>query len=146
MPVRGKTMKEIMAVVRMKKTGATKKALIAAGVAGFTAVKVMGRGKLVTDTQELEKCREKLLAMGLDDFSDERDTEKLVTSFLDGSRFFPRRLFTILAHDDDVPRIVDAITAVNRTDYGIGDGTIFILPVQDAVRVRTGEAGEAAIW
>lgn len=139
-------MKEIMAVVRMKKTGATKKALIAAGVAGFTAVKVMGRGKLVTDTQELEKCREKLLAMGLDDFSDERDTEKLVTSFLDGSRFFPRRLFTILAHDDDVPRIVDAITAVNRTDYGIGDGTIFILPVQDAVRVRTGEAGEAAIW
>jgi len=139
-------MKEIMAVVRMKKTGATKKALIAAGVAGFTAVKVLGRGKLVTDTQELEKCREKLLAMGLDDFSDERDTEKLVTSFLDGSRFFPRRLFTILAHDDDVPRIVDAITAVNRTDYGIGDGTIFILPVQDAVRVRTGEAGEAAIW
>jgi len=139
-------MKEIMAVVRMKKTGATKKALIAAGVAGFTAVKVMGRGKLVTDTQELEKCREKLLAMGLDDFSDERDTEKLVTSFLDGSRFFPRRLFTILAHDDDVPRIVEAITNANKTEYGIGDGTIFVLPVSDAVRVRTGEAGEAAIW
>ena len=38
-------MKEIMAIVRMKKTGATKKALIAAGVAGFTAVKVLGRGK-----------------------------------------------------------------------------------------------------
>ena len=37
-------MKEIMAIVRMKKTGATKKALIAAGVAGFTAVKVLGRG------------------------------------------------------------------------------------------------------
>jgi nitrogen regulatory protein PII 2 len=139
-------MKEIMAVVRMKKTGATKKALIATGVAGFTAVKVMGRGKLVTDPQELEKCQQKLLAMGLDDFSDAGDTESVVKGFLDGSRFFPRRLFTILAHDDDVPRIVEAITEVNRTDYGIGDGTIFVLPVEDAVRVRTGEAGEAAIW
>jgi nitrogen regulatory protein PII 2 len=135
-----------MAIVRMKKTGATKKALIATGVAGFTAVKVMGRGKLVTDPQEREKCQQKLLAMGLDDFSDAGDTESVVKGFLDGSRFFPRRLFTILAHDDDVPRIVEAITEVNRTDYGIGDGTIFVLPVEDAVRVRTGEAGEAAIW
>jgi nitrogen regulatory protein PII 2 len=139
-------MKEIMAIIRMKKTGATKKALIAAGVAGFTAVKVLGRGKLVTDAGGLEKCKEKLLAMGLDEVSDAGDTDKLVTSFLDGSRFFPRRLFTILAHDDDVPRIVDAITSVNQTEYGIGDGTIFVLPVQDAVRVRTGESGEAAIW
>jgi len=139
-------MKEIMAVVRMKKTGATKKALVAAGVAGFTAVKVMGRGRLVTDPQELEKCRQKLLAMGMDEFSDAGETEKLVTGFLDGSRFFPRRLFMILAHDDDVPRIVEAIAAANRTEYGIGDGTIFIMAVQDAVRVRTGEAGEAAIW
>jgi nitrogen regulatory protein PII 2 len=139
-------MKEIMAIVRMKKTGATKKALVAAGVAGFTAVRVLGRGKLVTDPEELEKCRAKLLEMGLDDFSDSKDTEKLVTGFLDGSRFFPRRLFTILAHDDDVPRIIAAITGANKTEYGIGDGTIFVLPVEDAVRVRTGEAGEAAIW
>jgi len=139
-------MKEIMAIVRMKKTGVTKKSLIAAGVAGFTAVKVLGRGKLVTDPQELEKCKEKLLAMGMDEFSDARDTERLVTSFLDGSRFFPRRLFTILAYDEDVPRIIEAITNANRTEYGIGDGTIFVLPVTDAVRVRTGETGDAAIW
>ena len=139
-------MKEIMAIVRMKKTGVTKKSLIAAGVAGFTAVKVLGRGKLVTAPQELEKCKEKLLAMGMDEFSDARDTERLVTSFLDGSRFFPRRLFTILAYDEDVPRIIEAITNANRTEYGIGDGTIFVLPVTDAVRVRTGETGDAAIW
>jgi len=139
-------MKEIMAIVRMKKTGVTKKSLIAAGVAGFTAVKVLGRGKLVTDPQELEKCKEKLLAMGMDEFSDAGDTERLVTSFLDGSRFFPRRLFTILAYDEDVPRIIEAITNANRTEYGIGDGTIFVLPVTDAVRVRTGETGDAAIW
>ena len=70
----------------------------------------------------------------------------MVTGFLDGSRFFPRRLFTILVHDDDVPRIIEAITQANRTEYGIGDGTIFVMPISDAVRVRTGEAGEAAIW
>jgi nitrogen regulatory protein PII 2 len=139
-------MKEIMAIVRMKKTGATKKALIAAGVAGFTAVKVLGRGRLVTDPEAIENCREKLLSMGMDEFSEEGDCEKQVTSFLDGSRFFPRRLFVILAHDEDVPRIIDAIADANRTEYGIGDGTIFVMPLSDAVRVRTGEAGEAAIW
>jgi nitrogen regulatory protein PII 2 len=139
-------MKEIMAIVRMKKTGATKKALVAAGVAGFTAVKVLGRGNLVTDPTTLEECKEKLLSMGMDEFSEAGDTEKMVNSFLDGSRFFPRRLFTILAHDDDVPRIIEAVAKANRTEYGIGDGTIFVLPVSDAVRVRTGEAGEAAIW
>ena len=139
-------MKEILAVVRMKKTGATKKALVAAGVAGFTAVKVLGRGRLVTDPARIEECKEKLLAMGVNDGAGEEETEQLVTSFLDGSRFFPRRLFTILAHDDDVPRIVEAITNANRTDHGIGDGTIFVMPVLDAVRVRTGESGEAAIW
>ena len=139
-------MKEILAVVRMKKTGATKKALVAAGVAGFTAVKVLGRGNLVTDPKSIEECKVKLLSLGMDEFSEAGDTEKMVTSFLDGSRFFPRRLFMILAHDDDVPRIIKAIADANRTDYGIGDGTIFVMPVSDAVRVRTGETGEAAIW
>jgi nitrogen regulatory protein PII 2 len=139
-------MKEILAVVRMKKTGATKKALVAAGVAGFTAVKVSGRGRLVTDPARIEECKEKLLAMGVNEGGAGADTEQLVTSFLDGSRFFPRRLFTVLAHDDDVPRIVDAIVQANRTEHGIGDGTIFVMPILDAVRVRTGESGEAAIW
>jgi len=130
----------------MKKTGATKKALVSAGVAGFTAVKVSGRGRLVTDTARIEECRQKLLAMGVNEGSSQADTEQLVTSFLDESRFFPRRLFTILAHDEDVKRIVDAIIGANRTEHGIGDGTIFVMPVLDAVRVRTGESGEAAIW
>jgi len=139
-------MKEIMAVIRMRKTGVTKKALVAAGVAGFTAVKVSGRGRLVTDPAQIEECKMKLMSMGVNDFGGVEDTEKLVTSFLDGSRFFPRRLFTILAHDEDVPRIVDAITQANKTEYGIGDGVIFVMPILDAIRVRTGESGEAAIW
>ena len=139
-------MKEIMAVVRMNRTGATKKALIEAGVAGFTAVKVLGRGRPVEDLAVIQERKERLLEMAMDDVIDPAETEQQVTSFLDGTRLFPRRLFTILAHDEDVPRIVEAITGANRTENRVGDGAIFILPVIDAVRVRTGESGEAAIW
>ncbi len=139
-------MKEIMAVVRMNKTNATKKALIDAGVAGFTAIKVLGRGKPVEDPAIIQERKEELLSLGCNEVLDGKETLKQVTSFLDGTRLFPRRLFTILAHDDDVPRIVDAITRANKTENAVGDGAIFVLPIADAVRIRTGEAGEAAIW
>jgi nitrogen regulatory protein PII 2 len=139
-------MKEIMAIVRMNRTGATKKALVDTGVAGFTAVKVLGRGRLVTDPEVIAKRKAQLLSLNFDDVTESGATEKLVTDFLDGTRLFPRRLFTILAHDEDVPRIVEAIMQANRTDCKVGDGKIFIMPMIDAVRVRTGESGEAAIW
>ncbi len=139
-------MKEIIAIVRMKKTGATKKALISSGVAGFTAFGVTGRGKLVTEPERIEECREKLLARGTDDITDTEELEKQVTSFLDDSRPFPRRMFMILAYDEDVPRITEAVIKANQTDYGFGDGKIFVIPVTDAVRIRTGETGDAAIW
>ena len=139
-------MKEIMAVVRMNKTNATKKALIESGVAGFTAIKVLGRGKPVEDPAMIQERKSKLLELAVHESIDAEEAERQVVSFLDGSRLFPRRLFTILAHDDDVPRIVEAITNANKTENNVGDGTIFIMPIVDAVRVRTGEAGEAAIW
>lgn len=135
-------MKEIVAVIRMNKVSATKRALVDSGVAGFTAIKVMGRGRLVEDVSIIAERRETLLALTKE--SDSK-TEKMVTQFLDGTRFFPRRLFTILAHDDEVTKIVDTIIAVNRTDYKVGDGKIFVLPLSDAIRVRTGETGDAAI-
>ncbi|MCA1916155.1 P-II family nitrogen regulator [Methanospirillum hungatei] len=139
-------MKEIMAVIRMNKTNATKKALIDAGIAGFTATKVMGRGKPVEDPSIIQERKEELLALACSEVIDGTETLKQVTSFLDGSRLFPRRLFTVLAHDEDVPRIVDAIIKVNKTENQVGDGKIFVMPIADAVRVRTGETGEAAIW
>lgn len=139
-------MKEIMAVVRMNKTNATKKALIDTGVAGFTAIKVLGRGKPVEDPVMIQERKQELLELAIDESIDADEAEKQVVSFLDGSRLFPRRLFTILAHDDDVPRIIEAITRANKTENNAGDGTIFVMPIADAIRVRTGEAGEAAIW
>ncbi len=130
-------MKEIIAVIRMNKVSAMKKALVEVGVAGFTAFKVMGRGRLVTDPTLIAGRRQTLLALSKDDAA---RTEKLIVEFLDGTRLFPRRLFTILAH-----LIVDKIIEVNRTDNKVGDGKIFVLPVFDAIRVRTGETGDAAV-
>jgi nitrogen regulatory protein PII 2 len=69
----------------------------------------------------------------------------LIDGFLDGHRLFPRRLFTILAHDEDVPTIIEAITKANRTENQVGDGKIIVLPILDAIRVRTGESGEEAV-
>ncbi|HWR39640.1 MAG TPA: P-II family nitrogen regulator [Patescibacteria group bacterium] len=136
-------MKEIIAVIRMNKTGATKKALVEAGVAGFTALKVMGRGKLVEDPSVIADRKQKLLAMAGDEADGE--AERVVEEFLDGTSLFPRRMFTILSHDDDVEKVIKAVMQVNRTDNRVGDGKIFIMPVDDAVRVRTGETGEAAV-
>ena len=139
-------MKEILAIVRMKKTGATKRALIEAGVAGFTAMRVMGRGKLVHDENVITPCKDILKGMAPDDVIEEQESEEQIVTFLDDTRMFPRRLFTILAYDEDVPRIVEAIMKANRTERGAGDGKIFVTPVTDSIRVRTGESGDAAIW
>lgn len=136
-------MKEIIAVVRMNKTGATKKALIDVGAAGFTAEKVMGRGKLVAEKESIAARRANLIELAKAE--DDKETEALIDGFLDGSRLFPRRMFTIYAHDEDVNRIVNAIIQVNQTDNNVGDGKIFVLPTMDVVRVRTGESGEYAI-
>ncbi len=135
-------MQEILAIVRMNKTSATKKALVEAGVAGFTAFKVMGRGKLIDDPAIVAERKDKMMSMP---GADEQDAEMLIDGFLDGHRLFPRRLFTILAHDEDVTKIVDAIISVNRTENRVGDGKIIIMPMLDAVRVRTGESGEDAV-
>ncbi|MDF2569735.1 MAG: glnB 3 [Sporomusa sp.] len=135
-------MKEIIAIVRMNKTSATKKALVEAGVAGFTAFKVTGRGKLIDDPAIVAERKAKMMAMA---GADEQDAEMLIDGFLDGHRLFPRRLFTILAHDEDVPTIIEAITKANRTENQVGDGKIIVLPILDAIRVRTGESGEEAV-
>jgi nitrogen regulatory protein P-II 1 len=50
----------------------------------------------------------------------------------------------IIAILEDVARILNAITKVSRTGE-IGDGKLFVIPVENAVRVRTGEKGENAI-
>ncbi|MFQ5809407.1 MAG: P-II family nitrogen regulator [Armatimonadota bacterium] len=56
----------------------------------------------------------------------------------------PKVKLEIVAVDDDVPAIVHAIVKNARTGEE-GDGKIFVLPIEDAVRVRTGDEGDNAI-
>ena len=52
--------------------------------------------------------------------------------------------FELVAADDQVQSLVDLILATARTGE-VGDGKIFIFPVEEVVRIRTGETGEAAV-
>jgi nitrogen regulatory protein PII 2 len=123
-------MKEIIAIIRMNKLAQTKRALVEAGFNGLTATKALGRGKLLKDLSILDKV--------------ENDTRDMVLeSLLKGGRLIPKRLITLVVADADTQKVVDTIIAVNK-DGNIGDGKIFVLPLIDVVRVRTGERGEEA--
>ncbi len=126
-------MKEIIAIIRMNKVNATKKALADIGVCGLHAMKVMGRGKMKVDFSLLNELGAKEEIGGI-----------LADGLSEGARLIPKRMLTILAHDGEVPKIVETLIKVNKEGHK-GDGKIFVGPVLDAVRVRTGEQGEAAV-
>lgn len=126
-------MKEVIAIIRMNKVNPTKKALADIGVCGLHATKVMGRGKMKVDFSILNELGAKEEIGGI-----------LADGLSEGARLIPKRLLTILVHDDEVSKVVDAIIEVNKEGHK-GDGKIFVVPVLDAVRVRTGEQGNAAI-
>lgn len=126
-------MKEIIAIIRMNKVNATKKALADAGVCGLHAMKVMGRGKMKVDFSVLDEIgsREEIGGIVADGLSA-------------GTRLIPKRLLTILVRDEDVTKVVDTLIKVNK-EGNKGDGKIFVCPVMEAVRVRTGERGIEAV-
>lgn len=123
-------MKEIVAIIRMNKVGVTKDVLSAAGYPAATFQKVLGRGKqrgLVGEVRVLDV---------------DKATEMLFSST--AMEFVPKRMITTVVDDKDVERVVNIIMAVNRTGQ-IGDGKIFVLPVDDAIRIRTKERGFEAL-
>jgi nitrogen regulatory protein PII 2 len=123
-------MKEILAVIRMNKMNITKRALADAGVSSFTARKVMGRGRGKVDY---------LLLKGAEEGYDEA-----ITQLSPGPKMIPKRGISIVVPDEKVDTVVQTIISVNQTGNP-GDGKVFVMPVMDAVRVRTGENGETAI-
>jgi nitrogen regulatory protein PII 2 len=127
----GAIMKEIIAIIRPKKVIPTKEALEKLGVPSLTALPVFGRGKQKGIATELE--------------IDIRP-EILDQSIKAGRRmeYIPKRLFSIVSRNEDVDTIVETIIKVNQTGE-IGDGRIFICPVDDAIRVRTDEQGDSAL-
>ena len=112
-------MKKIEAIIREEKLEAVKKALEENSYFGMTVSEVSGRGRQggVPLQWRAGEYRVDLL---------------------------PKVKVEVVVFDEDVHRAVDAIVRNARTGE-IGDGKIFVLPVESAVRVRTGDTDENAI-
>ena len=118
-------MKEVMAMIRINKVNATKRALNAAGITSFTATgKVLGRGKGMVDYRVLHGA--------------EDGYPEAISQLGQGPRLVPKRLITVIVSDNFIERTVKAIIDVNQTGNS-GDGKIFVMPILEATRVRTGE-------
>ena len=120
-------MKEIMAIVRINMMNKTKRALAEAGISSITARDALGRGKGLVDMTLLEGA--------------EKGYEEAVAQLGQSQRLIPKRIFYVVVPDKLVQKTVKTIMRVNRTGKS-GDGKIFIMPVVDSVRVRTGESGD----
>jgi nitrogen regulatory protein P-II 1 len=112
-------MKKIEAIIREERLEAVKRALEENSYFGMTVSEVSGRG------------RQKGLPLQW------RVGEYRVD-------LLPKLKIELVVLDEDVPTAIDAITRNARTGE-IGDGKIFVLPVESVVRVRTGDRNENAI-
>jgi len=123
-------MKEVIAIVRINMMNQTKQALTDCGVDAFFAHEAQGRGKGFINPMVLEGARE--------------GYEEAASLLGAKGQLYPKRMVTAVVPDKKVKEVVEAIIGVNRTGKA-GDGKIFVVPLADAVRVRTGEKGSRAI-
>lgn len=123
-------MKEVMAVIRINMMNKTKKALSDAGIASFTAREALGRGKGLVDFKALKGA--------------ELGYEEAIQQLGGGQRLVPKRIFLVVLPNKLVKRAIDAIIEANQTGKS-GDGKIFVMPVFDSIRIRTGEEGEMTL-
>ncbi len=112
-------MKKIEANIKPFKLEEEKEALAAVGIQGLTVTEVKGFGR--------QKGHKELY----------RGAEYVV-------EFLPKVKLEIVVDDDRLERVVQAIVKAASTGR-IGDGKIFVSPVEEAVRIRTGETGDVAI-
>jgi nitrogen regulatory protein P-II 1 len=111
--------KKIEAIIRQEKLDAVKTALEASGYFGMTVSEVSGRGRQGGLTLQWRVGEYKV-------------------------DLLPKIKVEVVVLDEDVARILNVITTAARTGE-MGDGKLFVLPVENAVRVRTGEEGDNAI-
>lgn len=123
-------MKEVIAVVRINMMNQTKAALTEAGVDAFFAHEAYGRGKGFANPDVLVGARQ--------------GYEEAASLLGEKGKLYPKRMITVVTEDDQVEEVVDTIIKTNQTGMP-GDGKVFVLPVSDALRVRTGETGAKAI-
>lgn len=112
-------MKKIEAIIRLESADAVRQALSIEGMTGLMISEIEGHGKQQGVVQQWrgEKYRIELL---------------------------PKARIEVIVKDKDVERISSVIIKSARTGE-IGDGKIFIYPIDDVIRIRTGEKGEAAL-
>jgi nitrogen regulatory protein P-II 1 len=113
------TVKKIEAIIKPFKLDDVKDALHDVGVSGITVTEVKGFGRQKGHTELY------------------RGAEYVVD-------FLPKVKVEVVVEDEQVQRVVEAIEASARTGR-IGDGKIFVLTVEQAIRIRTGEKGQDAI-
>ena len=108
----------------------TKRALSEVGISSITARDALGRGKGLVDVQLLEGA--------------EKGYEEAISQLGQTQRMIPKRALIIVVPDELVDKTVKTLIRVNRTGKS-GDGKIFVMPCLDAIRVRTGERGDAVL-
>ena len=111
--------KKVEAIIKPFKLEEVKEALAAIGIQGLTVTEVKGFGR--------QKGHKELY----------RGAEYVV-------EFLPKVKLDIVVTDDKAEQVVSAIVKAASTGR-IGDGKIFVSPVEEAIRIRTGESGEVAI-
>lgn len=112
-------MKKIEAIIRYEKLGEVRDSLEKLGYPGITITDVKGHGK---HEAPIQQWRGKAYKVEL----------------------LPKLKLEIVVLDDDVGKTVNAIVRSTRTGE-VGDGKVFVIPVENAIRVRTGDYAENAI-
>lgn len=112
-------MKEVIVIIRPKMYFVTKKALNEVGFHSMVVKEVIGRGK-------------QPIKYDLDD----GDIVK--------NRLVAKKMIDMYVTDDEVDFLIQTIVESNKTNHA-GDGKIFVLPADNAIRVRTGQTGNEAL-
>ncbi len=112
-------MKRVEAIIKPFKLDEVKDALAEVGIQGMTVVEVKGFGRT----------------------GGKKEVYRGSAYVVD---FVPKVKLEIVVQDDQVNAVIDAIERSAKTGR-IGDGKIFVLPVDEVIRIRTGEKGEEAI-
>jgi nitrogen regulatory protein P-II 1 len=112
-------MKKVEAIIKPFKLDEVKEALQDVGIQGLSVIEVKGFGRQKGHTELY------------------RGAEYVVD-------FLPKVKIEVVLNDDMVDAAIEAIIAAARTDK-IGDGKIFVSPVEQVIRIRTGETGEDAV-
>lgn len=140
-------MKEITAIIRRDKVHLTKAALADLGQPSVSIQTVEGRGKqrgdvtcsLLDMDEDGRTCNTTVVPLKPtpSEYALEHYLPKVVL-------YVPKRMLTIVVEDSAVAAVVAAVVSVNQTGAP-GDGKIFVSPIEEATRIRTGEIGAEAV-